>query len=276
MEGQLSKYERYKKIISLRKSKIVDEFEKLIYSSSDVSLEFSNKIQENLVFRQRINIWWYRDPLASVSAIFRFLDRISKDVQLDRSPLQKLLMPTRLKGVRYVVLGIDLRDEKKESRVKVWTIVQNPGKSLQELEKEFPDLSAWGDILRLFRIDDIAYGVNMFFDGRTTPRGFYACIHGDEIRNQAFLSRLNDFFGQKVINLVRLSRQVEVSFDGSSDRVLHFHPASRHVFLTHLNNEIVHEVDRVFSHNEYDLNVVSLLESGVNQDKLRTINLYYI
>ncbi|MGB9022609.1 MAG: DUF5838 family protein [Candidatus Bathyarchaeia archaeon] len=279
MNGQVEKYERYKTIAQFSRTSILSEFDKLVYSSPFVSLEFSSKIQQDHVLWKRINVWWHRNPQKSFRAILKFIDSVNHSdgsLHLDSSPVRPLMSLTSTSEVKYVILGIDEREHRADSRVKVWAIVRNDGKRLEDLAQEFPDLSGWGEILTVFRVDDIAYGVELYFDGRTTRRGFYGCLHGDQIADAAFTSRLKSFFADPIMDLITASRQVEVSLRRDSKRILHFHPIHADLFLRCLDNELINEVDKLFCRNGYQLNVVSLVEAEICEGRPRNINLYYV
>ena len=179
----------------LRHSRALAGFASLVRTTEYGSVEVSVKVEDGVAQAARFNLFCHPfDKAGFTSTILTFFDDVarSEEVHLDTGHIKELLDGGVDFGrVSRMVCGIDLRAERRLSRLKLWFFADNePGRTGNPVEHALTMRGA-GPLFRTLHLHPgLLFGYDLRFDG-TTALKLYPDITGDEFASLAIRSRLS-------------------------------------------------------------------------------------
>ena len=244
-------------------------------------LECAPKICPKRIHAARFRAGYFnKDIQESLCIIFQFLDEINRwdNVFLERRILRNIVDKTfDLSMIVALGIGIDKRVNMNDSKVKCYFLLQDYPEKLDQVLSFHPPIDRIDDYLIH---NDISFGIEMYFDGRTNVE-IYPCIKQGDLSDAELIDRLQ--FGNAIIELITECRAVAVSFENTGKRVLHFHPCNptkfvrlignRQISLLYSNVQILHFLYSKLQEKIHIDFLVSLIEDEIISKNLQNINL---
>jgi len=273
-DSQYQKYLFHKETFNIKYSIFLDLFEELLKSSEIEDLMCTIKIAKEKIYPARFDLWYGEENcVKNINLIFEFFKKISrcKDVSINYDLLKKILdKKFDLAKVQEVVAGIDIRENAKDSRIKIYLEVKDCPEKIAQI------LSIHGcneKIKELLTNDYLAFGIDLYFNGRTGIK-IYPCITKKQLENAEIRKRLG--FSKKITDLLKECKMLHLSFHGKNfERILHFHPKDMPEFVKLLDSKILTEINNKVQAESHAEEVICLLESEIDRNILENMNIYY-
>jgi LynF/TruF/PatF family peptide O-prenyltransferase len=277
-EENLKKYINHRKIFQIPDSDELEIFEQFFKPLRDCDLERSLKIEKNEVYACRFDLWFSNvDFKSCVLQILFFFHCIQEKlkVKFDLSLFNKIYLEHfDQTKINQIILGIDLRENRIDSRLKIWIIVKNDINTIRQVL----ELHGYNtNVLNLITKTELLFGFDFVFDG-TTKIKIYPAFLQSEINNSNIHRKLENNFSSKTIHLMELSQMAYISFKGVHfKKVIHFFlPENKTIFIRQLNSSVFNAYyqkyqDTVFLHE----NIVSFFEDEIETGLISNFNIYY-
>ncbi len=228
----------HRKAFGVPDSAPLDRFVDLVGEAKSCTIECSCKMEAGRVHAARFNLWFQEAPAPhQLDAARRFLRRVeeSEGVALDDGLLRRF-SGTDLDWSRTdaFVVGIDLRERKPDSRLKVWfKLGAYPAKE-EEAFRLAPSGDGVADLRRLLVRPGLLVGFDFHLDGRAAVK-LYTRIEKADLLDRATRTRLAAVLSREALERMDASAWSYVSLardDGA--RVLHFRPFRPASFIASL------------------------------------------
>jgi LynF/TruF/PatF family peptide O-prenyltransferase len=281
-----TKYLKNKKVFNIKDSVYLEVFENVFQKSKKLSMvEFSIKINGKKVYPIRFNIYYGRDKyteridikehIRSLNLILNFFNDLSKqnDVKLNYSIL-KVIFDNKFDLTKLIrpIVGIDLRNNIKKSRAKIWFIIKDyPEKvnqvlSIAGIKKKTSELM----------VDDkLLVGIDLYFNGKTKLK-VYSLIYKEDINNLKFNKQIRNRFSNKIFDLIKQSEFFSVSFSENMDRIITIKIEDYSKIIKNASKTIHKIIEKIEKNklDKYGL-TLSFKENEFNDENMRNINIYY-
>lgn len=275
-EYYLDKYQYHKKLFDLEQNIFLGFFENLLYASSNFFLECSVKIISTRIYPCRLNIWYdnsNKNYRQNQDNIFDFIIKIEKEgnFETDYSLFNRILKNKMdFNKVEKIVLGVDFRKKIRDSRIKLWFIINQ----YPEKYKEVLAVHGWSEskkMLQLFNSSSLLFGFDFCFNGKSKIKIY---PHFEPVlKDKSAVQKYEKFFGNKVYNLIKECSMVNLSFTPESKKIFHFHPNFKTKFVERINH---FKTEHIYKKIKYPESlVVSLAEEEINAGSMQNINVYY-
>lgn len=266
------KFHRHKELFGILDTTYLKLFEGLISMSKHCSLECSCKVVNNQIFPCRFNIWY--EQVADMKMVVDFIKSFSRtDAKLNLTLLKRIYNDKiELGSIQKMIVGIDLRQQRDDSRLKFWLITDRNDYNLFNLVmKMYGNNEKMTDLVIK---NEILFGFD-FFLNNTTKMKIYPFFTSYELRNIVIREKLKRIFSPATNNLISKCTRLYISFEGENcDRIIHFEIAKVNDFLKHINNNQLSQiVDRVRKHMSGC--IISLREKEIDLGQIHNFNLYY-
>jgi len=273
VNNNIKKYLDYKNMFKVKKSKSILLFEKLLYDSDDINLECSNKIKGTQIYSSRLNIWYHKDILDNLNRVFYFFREIQNldNVNLNYNLLNQIISKFNYRKISDLICGIDYRPNLKESRVKIWFIITDYPKKIEEILNLYKNKNV---VIKFIHSNELLFGIDLNFNGKTMLK-IYPVYTKNKLKENNIINQLSKLISKKAFSLMNKCKKIHISFTNYSDRIIHFYPENPDEFLSIIKNENVNSINKKYNENGYSLQVVSLLERELVDNNLTEINLYY-
>ena len=262
-------------------SAALTHFSALIGEAESATIECSCKVEGERVHPARFNLWFQQRPSEEqMGAALRFLARVeaSVGVALDYEPFR------RFYGAGFdwarteaLVVGIDLREKKADSRLKIWfKLGQYPEKE-EEAFLLANDLQgdSGAELRPLMVRPGFLVGFDFTLDGRAAIK-LYARMEQVDLKNPATRARLASALSPAALARMDACAWGYVSLArNGGGRSLHFRPTDPASFIPGLLGD--DRVERISEHHRHeDLldTVVSVRERDLSASRIQDFNLY--
>jgi len=273
-QRSIKKYHRYKNIFKVKDCKILAYFEELL-NEIPCSLECSNKKKNRTIFSKRLNLWCLKvraDIFKNIDTFFQQI-RLVENVNINFSLFEKLFHDIAIDKIKQVITGIDLRAERKVSRLKYWLIIQDSSQKIDEI------LSIHGyndSVLELMDSSDgLLFGIDFYLNGDSRLK-IYPMFEEHQINNPYCQSKFRNLFGKQTLELIACCKRIQISFkDPCFKKIIHFHLMNPDEFILRLNHPLIFQINEKYKIYGYPLRVISLSDEELEQNKIEEVNLYY-
>jgi len=273
-EFNMRKFMSHKKAFHIRDCSCVGLLENVIKKSRDFELECSVKVDGERVYPSRFNVYYHKANKRNLSLVFGFIKDVAKasGAVIDYSLIKNIIKKSDLAKMKNVVVGIDARENKKDSRIKLWFMIGNYPKKIEEIIRMFPKKDMVRDLVK----DELLFGFDFFFDGRKAMK-IYPSLSFDDINDKQMLKRIGQEFTKKTVPLMRKCKKVNISFkECSKDASFHFEVESLGVFMDNIgNNNTLKEVKKRIGKNAGNRGIISLNKKEIESSRFSSINIYY-
>lgn len=271
-EEQFRKFYQHKKLFNIKDNNFLRLFEDLMKKSDDFFLECSCKVKNNKIFPSRFIICYNKECVKNINLSFNFFRRLEENnAKINYSLIKKIIdNDIELGKIEQVMIGIDLRENHKKSRLKFWMVIN---RKYYKLFNRIIELHGYNDrISGLINKNELLFGFDFYFDGRTNIK-IYPHFFDYEFKNKIILKNLNMQFSTKIIKLISICNYFCVNFKGKNyDRIISFLPNNTSFFYK-LN---LKELDRLVNLTKpEDYSMVTLKEKEINSNKIKSFNFYY-
>lgn len=266
------KFQHYKELFNVPESDILSLFESVLFTIP-CSVECSNKISQDTVFSQRLNLWFFTVNPELLKLFYVFFANMQKNYHLDTSLFEKLIHGIDVEKVKQLTMGIDLREVTHESRIKFWTIVDQ----YPQIVNTCLDVHGSDDSVRQL-VDPNAtflFGFDFLLHGGTRLK-IYPLYDGDNLTAISNRTKFTGQFCETTTSLASLCKRIHISFSGKHfKKVVHFTPKDPGQFLEKIQSPMVHQIDEKYQRYGYHLQIASFLDEELASGQLKEVNLYY-
>lgn len=266
----------------LRHSRALAGFASLVRTTEYSSVEVSVKVEDGVAQAARFNLFCHPfDKAGFTSTILTFFDDVarSEEVHLDTGHIKELLDGGVDFGrVSRMVCGIDLRAERRLSRLKLWFFADNePGRTGNPVEHALTMRGA-GPLFRTLHLHPgLLFGYDLRFDG-TTALKLYPDITGDEFASLAIRSRLSAVLSKRSLEAMEQANWTHLYLSSrNTDTMLQFHPREPDEFLAHwLPHPLARHIHRTYANCPMLDMVVSVPDRELERKAIENFALYYM
>ena len=268
-------------LFHIQKTEFFHAFLRHLAKEKNFCIECSFKIESQAIHPCRFNVWFNGDYWANIARSMHFIqgfERIYQDVTIDHSSFDHVLGGgLSSSDIKRVVLGVDFRDRRCASRVKLWLVLANYH---QYLDKIFNYMECGDKYAPFFVNPHLLLGFDFSFDGGN-PIKIYPVLYRHDLDHHSLHPHFQRFFDESTIELMRLCDRFHVGIKQvHSDLVLHFHPVDWTHFIKKLNslscNPLMnHSVAHLFDKDIGDV-FISLSQREVRDRCLENMNFYYM
>lgn len=254
----------------------VDKIERITYSI----LECSCKIEYERLYPARFNIGFAPNNEKQFNAVFKFLSQIAVklDVELDYSLFKRLLSSDfNLVKIKELIVGVDLRRELSESRLKIGLTIE-----------DYPELTNFGINLHsnlketaqtLLTISYLLHiGLDLYLDGHSEIE-IYPYIKKDEFQEIGVRQKLERVLSNPALNPLPVCSRICVGLSNSnSDKIIYYYLERLDDFHNYfLVNDTARAVHAYYREHLIREMCVALPEQElVNGITIQKLNLYYL
>jgi len=274
---QINKFLNHKKLFNIKENNFLKLFEDLLKNTEDFDLDCSCKIEKEQIFPCRFNInmgYGGKEKIKNINIVFNFLKNLNAIGAKMNYDLIKKIFDNKidLDNIKEVLLGIDLREDKKNSRAKFWLVINKEDYKLLNLILELHGHNQ--KVIELINKNDLLFGFDFYFDGRTKIK-IYPQFTEYELKDKLILNKMEKIFFTPIVSLISECHTLHISFQGKEfNRILHFHPNNLFVFLSKIKNK---KLNNLVNSIDYPIRkcVISLKEEEINKNKIESFNFYY-
>jgi len=271
----MEKYNFHKRLFKIENNKYLDLFEDLLKRLEDSYLECSIKFVGDKIFPCRYNIYYRgKYPLKNINLVFNFLMNLSNqgiDINFDllKQTFGQSINFNKTKGV---VVGIDLRKNFEDSRVKFWLVND---KKYTDLFNKVLNLHGHNqNVMELIHENELLFGFDFSFNGETRIK-IYPHFDESEIQDKILTNKLHYNFSPAICKLFSKCHALNITFKKKEfERILHFHTNKLDDFCSLIKNDELNKYKDCIK--EFKENCVfSLREKEIDENKINEINFYY-
>ena len=274
LKDNLHKWTRHRETFGVPPHDVLTLFEERMRDAPDTVLECSCKVGPAGVHASRFNLW-YKDLTSRIPAdiVFGFLDEVSAraGVELDRGIADDIFDPSfAWSSVKQVILGVDLRDEAAQCRVKAWTVMHGNADKERALAAHHRFHPAVADLLG--RGEELLFGFDFRFDGVTSVKAYPVVFKRDVVADR-LPDPLRRALCPRTVALMRACHWAHLSSTtANDDLVVHFVPEDPDDFVRRPPICVLSTpIDRLGA----PLQIVSVSDAQIRADQIREANLYY-
>ena len=271
---KMNEYNNFKNAFRPHNCYLLNMFEKILISSLGFDFELSTKVENGRQFSSRVNLWFYNDFENNFNTFVDLLKQVNntKEFKICFELLDKAFNGLSSHNTSVLIFGIDLRDEIKDSRLKLWTCIKEDKEKIDEILK----LHKCGDdVLNLLLNNKLLFGIDFFMDGRTRIKiyPYFNRKYLDENKDKLISLGI---FDSKCMPFVELSESVHVSFkEDCSNKIFHFHPINPKSFIKKINSPLLDSLNKRYNSIGHNLSVLSLLQKELSNNEINNFNVYY-
>jgi len=283
MDSILRMYNFYKREMNIEDSPYLHLFEGLLHDTPFSIFECAPQLTPSSIHPARFRIAYKDQKIRDgISAAGSFLEKIHRlDIGRPNCDAFKIFADggLELSSLEGVGIGIDIRKNADDSKVKCYFETNGVTEKIKELLLQYPPSYKLEDY-----IDEkgFMFGLNMYFDGRTDVEVY----HHIPTRTQEDLERLKRLELEPALKKFKNEYQTfGVSFDSLGNRVLHFYSLfptrfarlSGNLQLVSLysNTQVINYLLKRSGVKKYVGVIFSFMESEVLTGEIMNANLAY-
>lgn len=255
-----------------------DAFMRLAARVAPCTVEVSVKVEVEQLHSGRYNLYYHgtrkSEFLHFALETFSEISR-AEGISLDDGLLRRFLDPgVDDVALSKVVAGIDLRESRALSRLKLWFMIANsPG--LVERAIELHGQRSEVDTLRFH--EEFLVGFDMGFDGRSAIK-LYPDVTRAELDDLKILGRLSSLVAPEALEAMRESSWTHLCLRNDSPGVLvHLHPVEPDEMVARYVPEAMrHRLHDAFAGTRLIDMVISAEAAELGTGQLKTFTLYYM
>jgi LynF/TruF/PatF family peptide O-prenyltransferase len=267
------KYLFHKKTFNIKQTKLLSSLEKLMDGQF---IECSCKVMSNKVYSSRFNIFFSKNEnKTTLGKCFKFFEDTSKEnnIYLNYSILRSLFnKPFDINKIKRIILGVDLREKIKDSRIKIYFALYDYPPKVEEILKIHGKNK---DILNLINFDDLGFGIDFSFDGKTQIK-IYPRISSSSLHNNSFLKKNFKYIFKKRQLFFKNIESLYISFKKPNfEKIIHFKSNKWEEIINLLNNNTLNKYTKFLLKNKFKLRYVSVLEKEIDKESISNFTFYY-
>jgi len=267
-----NKIDLHRKIFKIKKEKIFSQFQELIEGKGDLCC--SLKIEGSNIFASRF-IYCKPDNIKNnVKKSIEFFKNIEKSekIKLDYKILNNFIKELDFRKAIYMCSGIDIRENKSETRLKLWIhLVDYPEKikeilSIKESNKK---------MMSIKHNDDLLVGIDLSLDGKARLKT-YIIYENKDLKDGKKMDKLKRTLNPKALHLMGKCKRTDITPNkDNKEMIFHFMPYSVEKFIKEIDNIKLKSVYKKYCSGLFIPTVISISESGIIEGKEGDINIYY-
>lgn len=275
--SNVRKYLFHKKLFNIKDNPDLTLFESLMSVSRDFTVICSCNLMGDHIDPCRYYLSCLHHIPGNLKMIFHYLKEVSQmnGKKLSYGHLKELFdEKLDVAMLEFVVLGIDCRDDPRNSRLKIYFGIKNRNPRIEQ----FLSKVCYGKIQEIMGSPAFMLCIDMYFDGRN-ERKVYHTFSGSDLKSDVVRQRLRRNFSDKVMKLVDRSCGLTVSYQEN------FRAAALNFQMDDFNGlfkEIGHDGARKWhdailqkSAGVFFVKDITLLEDEIDNNDINDINLYY-
>lgn len=253
-------------------------FEEFVATTGDCLIECSGKIKQDQLYPARINLQFSdQQYFHNIHASIDFLKRAASrtDVNLDLDILSTFLVGNfDYSKVQTVLLGIDLRHNLSESRLKLFIRIGDYPEKMalaKRLCKIAPESEA------MLRSDTVHIGFDFYLDGRSAIE-LYPELKKNEFNHPFIYNQLKTMLSPEALKPLPVCSLFGIGLSPANEvNVLYYHLENIQDFLSYfpINDTACRVHDFYLQQDGSRKMWVALSESEMQAGKINNVNLYY-
>lgn len=255
----------------------LDLFESFAETNSAWGLECSAKIQKDKLHPARFNLFYNNPTPRHYHAVLDFFHQVESriEVKLDYHLIQQFLGNNfDFSKTGQILVGVDLRREISESRLKFWFIID---KYPEKLETAI-SLSGNSETLQLLLVNNpnqTTIGFDLYLDGRSFIE-VYPTITPEDLQNLDVRARLTQVLSPSVWHLFDGCWALMVGIsEANADKVLYYRTRNPNNLIASLRNDTANRVHAYYQTQPFQGTIIGLQEREIVAGSIQNINLYY-
>jgi len=255
----------------------MDEFKNIVSTTPNALIECSSKVSKNIVYSNRFNLWFPKpNSKDQVNTAMNFLGEIEKtaNIHFDMDLFYKFYdSGFKWSGIRYFVIGLDIREDFFSSRLKIWFILSNYNKKKELAINLYGNLP---EIRSLFFHDEIIVGFDFFFDGRSIIK-LYPDIIRQELDNKLILNKAGKILHPKALELAKDSYWMHIYYSRNNNgRILQLHTKNMEPFLKLLPDNEEKLFRKLCNEKKLPCAIFAFNEDDIIKNEIETWSFYYM
>lgn len=265
---------------NLTPSKMTDRWFYFLESMQDAVLECSIKVSQHEIYPWRYHLWFDTHIQKMIPICLNFIGKYGFTQGKVNFTKFDSVFGVALDAfeIARLVFGVDFRKEISETRFKIWFVVTEYNEALLDMLSTSCGLGT--DFTKFLIHQQILIGFDFYSSGQSQIK-VYPVLFQKDIREQRTLELLQSVFSPNILNLMMLCDRFHVGIkEGSSDRILHFHPKDWKHFVNILSQTydigfFRQAIHRIESSNLQEV-FLSLSQCEMNEGAIENINFYYM
>ncbi|NER99685.1 MAG: LynF/TruF/PatF family peptide O-prenyltransferase [Symploca sp. SIO1B1] len=256
----------------------MDIFEQFVESTGDGLIECSGKIKQDKLYPARFDLQFSdRQYAKNIYASIDFLKRVATrvDVSLDLNLLEQFLgNDFDFSKVQTVLVGVDLRHELHESRLKLFIRIGDYPEKVTLAKKLCGDSP---QLQQLLRYDTLHIGFDFNLDGRSAIE-LYPEVKKEEFKQPEVYQKLTEILSLAALKPLAISNLMGIGFSQANEaKVLYYHLENIRDFLNYFPiNNVARRVHDFYLQQDGSKKMwVALSEAELIAGKINNVNLYY-
>jgi LynF/TruF/PatF family peptide O-prenyltransferase len=256
-------------------------FENVVRAAGRGVMESSVKVVNGVAYPARFNILCSPvDKISFLQTMFSFVEDVTSAecIRLDLEPVRAMLVGSDLRRVNRMVCGVDLRQDRMDSRLKIWVFADHePGNQNDPVER----VLASGRVDRRFQFmqvhPSLLLGYDLRFDGATALK-MYPDVWEEELKVPEIEGRLSGVLSSASMRVLREAYWTHFYLSNpDKDPVLDLHLKSPDEFLARwLSNPIADRIRNVYRGRPMLDVVAAISQSDLESALIENFTLYYM
>lgn len=274
---QLRTYLNHKRNFSIKNIAFLKIFENLLLQSDPYGLVCSCSIKDTFIYPCRYYLSFYHNLPVNFDIVLRFFRTISstESAQLDFSQLNNIFTSSlQWDKVKFLIVGIDFREDTAQSRVKIYAGMQDHNDLLFHLF----NIVGNEKIPQLIKHPQFMVGIDMFLNGKQDLK-LYRKFTSHDLDIESNRNNLSSIFSDKIIKLIDSSFDLNVSCQKNSQHIgLNFQPKDLNAMVNEINNAALSKINCQIADKmdgKSRITEITLLDKEVDNQAINDINFYY-
>lgn len=251
-------------------------FKNLVFRTADGLVECSCKITKGKVHANRFNLWFPRsNGLEQMNTVMDFLAEveIKGTLQFNRDLLNQFYQSDfDWSRVRRFVVGVDIRENIVDSRLKIWFILN---KYHEQIEKAVKLNGNYPDVKNLLFRDELIVGFDFYFDGRTVIK-LYPDIQRQDLDEELSQNKIGTILHPTSIELARHAYWLHIYVsDNHKGRILQFHTTTMEPFLKYIQEEEAKPILNLCNNKKLPSAIFAFHEDDIRMRTIQNWSFYY-
>jgi LynF/TruF/PatF family peptide O-prenyltransferase len=171
-----------------------------------------------------------------------------------------------------IIVGVDLRKELDDSRLKFCFVIQDYTEKLNTAACMANAVEEWPILLA---DQATTIGFDFYFNGRSEIE-IYPIISQNKLQQVDVQRKLTEVLSPKALRLLDSCRALDVGCSQANpEKILYYRTLDPHKFIAELQNDLANRVHAYYHEQPVIETIVGLRDTEINAEKVENLNLYY-
>lgn len=253
----------------------LDIFESFVEQQSDWGIECSCKIEQDILYPNRFNLFPGKVSSLEVNLVLDFFRQVEArvGVKFDYQIIQQFLGHNfDFSKVTNIVTGVDFRKDFSASRLKFWFWIDGYP---EKLETAISLLGDREDLRLLYTNQQWLVGFDFYLNGKSTIE-LYPQITQEQLGQREIQLRLAKVLSPQTLQFLDVFSGVLIGFtQNNPDRLIYGYLLNPSKFIDNLHNDLANRVHSYYRGQPVFNTMVCLSEKELLTGSIDKFNLYY-